>query len=295
MRILISGASGLIGGALRASLDADGHETVGLSRRPRDDRSIGWNPDANELDETKLEGFDAVVHLAAESISGRWSPEKKRAIRESRTRGTGLLATALAGLASPPSVFVSASAMGFYGDRGETVCDESTTPGTGFFPEVCVEWEAAAAPARPRMRVVHPRSGIVLSLEDGALAKLELPLKLGIAGPAGSGRQWWSWISIADEVRALRHLIETESLEGPVNLVAAEAVRNQEFMRAAGRAVNRPAFLPAPAFALRLALGEMADHLLLASTHVVPKALLESGFEFADAELEPTLRRLFGE
>ncbi len=295
MRILITGASGMIGQALRSSLDADGHSTVALARRPSGTGELGWDPAAGVLDPTTLEDFDAIVHLAGESIAGRWTPRKKSQIRASRIDGTQLLSNAIQELNNPPSVLVSASATGFYGERGDEECDESAPAGAGFLADVCRGWEDAAGGARAAgTRVVHARTGIVLSPRGGALAKLARPLKLGIGGPLGSGQQWWSWISLADEVRALRHLIETDSLEGPVNLVSPAALRNGEFIRAAGRVLRRPTILPTPAFGLRLMLGEMADALLLASTHVVPRKLAESGFAYSDPELAPALRTLFG-
>lgn len=294
MKVLVSGASGLIGRALRASLDEDGHRTVALTRRPGSDDDVPWDPTTGELDATRLEGFDAIVHLAGEPIGGRWTERKKSEIRASRVRGTRLLTDAISRLDAPPAVLVSSSATGFYGDRGDDVCDEEATAGADFLSDVCQEWEAAALAAQsPATRVVLARTGIVLSTADGALAKLALPLKLGLAGPVGSGRQWWSWISLHDQVRAIRHLIEAEGLEGPVNLVAPTPVRNADFMRAAGRVVGRPTFLRAPAFGLRLAFGEMADRLLLASTRAVPTKLGESGFVFEDPELEPALSRIF--
>lgn len=295
MRILISGASGLIGSALRASLNADGHTTVALTRRPTSDDDIGWNPSTGEIDTRRLEGFDAIVNLAGESISGHWTNRKKSEIRASRVGGTTIIADAIAAQNSPPGVLVNSSATGIYGDRGDEMCDESTPAGSDFLAQVSQEWEEAALRARSdSTRVVLARTGIVLSMEDGALAKLATPLRLGVAGPLGSGRQWWSWISLRDEVRAIRHLINTDGLEGPVNLVS-DADRNADIIRTAGRVVGRPTILRAPSFGLRLLLGEMADALLLASTRVAATKLEQSGFSFEDPELEPALERLFGE
>jgi hypothetical protein len=293
VRTLISGGSGLIGSALRGSLEADGHTVASLTRRPELAGDVGWRPLAGVLDSSAIKGFDAIVHLAGESISSRWTSRKKDAIRESRIRGTRLLAETIADLTSPPRVFVSSSATGYYGDRGDDLCDESMSAGAGFLADVAEEWEIAASVAGSTTRVVIARTGIVLSREGGALAELERPLRLGVAGKVGSGRQWWSWISLRDQVRALRHLIDTETLAGPVNLVAPSQSRNDEFMKTAGRVVGRPTVLPLPGFGVRTLLGEMGEALLLTSTRVTPTRLLESGFTFEDGKLEPALRRLF--
>jgi uncharacterized protein (TIGR01777 family) len=232
--------------------------------------------------------------LAGENISeGRWTDSKKQRIRESRTRGTETIARALAGMPQPPRVLVSASAIGYYGDRGATVCDEATSPGKGFLPEVCVAWEAAAAPAaQAGIRVVHPRIGVVLANEGGALQKMLPPFRMGVGGRLGSGQQYFSWITLDDLVRALVFSIEQETVRGPVNATAPAPVTNNEFTKALGRVLSRPTFFPVPAIMARLAFGEMADALLLASTRVVPAALENHGFQFAQREIEPALRSL---
>ncbi len=296
MKILLTGASGLIGSALTAKLTDAEHEVTRLVRSSpnRERREIQWDPSAGRLDAAALEGFDAVVHLAGESIAtGRWTAAKKERIRSSRVQGTRLLAETLARLQRPPEILVSASAIGYYGDRGDEELDEGSAPGSGFLAEVCRQWEAAAEPAgEAGIRVVHPRIGLVLSATGGVLAKMLPMFRLGLGGPIGSGRQYVSWITLDDLVGAICHVIATDSLSGPVNAVAPEPATNREFTRALGRALRRPARLPAPAFALRAMLGTMADELLLASTRVIPRRLVDSGFAFDDPDLEPAFRRL---
>lgn len=295
-RVLVSGASGFIGGALCAALPASGYEPVRLVRRAaRGAGEIAWDPAAGALDPALLAGIDAVVHLAGAGIAdARWTPARKHEITDSRVRSTGLLARAMAACERPPAVLVSASAVGWYGDRGDEVLDESSAPGTGFLAGVGRAWEAAAAPAAAAgIRVAHPRIGVVLAPGGGALAQL-LPLfRLGVGGPLGDGRPWWSWITLDDLVAALVHAIRREDVRGAFNAVAPEPARNAEFARALGRVLGRPAFLPAPAFALRLALGrELADEVLLASQRVRPGVLLRTDFRFRDPTLEAALRRL---
>jgi uncharacterized protein (TIGR01777 family) len=296
MKILVSGASGLIGSALVAELAHDGHEVTRLVRsEPKPGQpEVSWDPAAGRLDAASVEGFDAAMHLAGESIAkGRWTAARKARIRDSRVRGTELLARTLAGAARPPKVLVSASAVGFYGDGGEEELDEESPPGDGFLPEVCREWEGATGPAAEAgIRVVFMRMGMVLSARGGALAKMLPVFRLGVGGPLGSGRQYLSWITLDDLARAFRHVLSTESLRGPVNAVAPRPVTNREFTRALGRTLRRPAVIPAPAFALRAALGPMADALLLASARVVPRRLLDSGFRFNDPDVEGALRRV---
>jgi uncharacterized protein (TIGR01777 family) len=296
MNILVTGSSGLIGSALTGKLTAAGHDVTRLVRSSgaAEHRQIRWDPAAGELDAESLEGFDAVVHLAGESVAaGRWTAAKKERIRSSRVQGTRLLAQTLGRLSRPPRVLVSASAIGYYGHRGDDALDEESPPGSGFLAQVCREWEAAADPARGAgIRVVHPRIGLVLSASGGALAKM-LPLfRLGLGGPLGSGRQYVSWITLDDLVAAICHSIATDSLSGPVNAVAPEPATNRQFARALGRALRRPARLPAPAFALRAMLGPMADELLLSSTRVIPRKLTDSGFAFDEPDLELALERL---
>jgi uncharacterized protein len=295
MRVAITGASGLIGTALRRSLEADGHAVSPLVRS--DDRpGIRWDPEQGTIDAAALEGVDAVVHLAGEGIAEkRWTDEQKRRIRESRTKGTDVLARALAGLDRKPSVLVSGSAMGIYGDRGDEVVTEADPVADGFLPEVVVAWEAAAAPAEEAgIRVPRIRTGLVLDRSGGALAKM-LPLfRFGVGGRLGSGRQWWSWISIDDHVRAMRFLIDHD-VTGPVNLSAPAAVTNAEFTKALGRVLRRPTALPVPAFGPKLLLGgELAHELLFTSTRMVPARLLDAGFEFRHADLDTALRSVLG-
>lgn len=296
MRIVVSGASGLIGQGICSSFRADGHTVQRLVRRaPRGDDEIEWDPAADRLDADALAGVDAVIHLAGENVaSGRWTAARKERIRSSRVDGTRLLVTRMLEADPPPRAFVGASAIGFYGDRGDTVCTEKTPPGTGFLPEVCVAWEREAAPlAEAGVRVAHLRIGLVLSKDGGALKAMRTPFALGVAGRLGSGEQWMSWVAYDDVVAAFRYAAEHD-LAGPFNLVAPTPVTNAEFTKTMGRVLRRPTILPLPAFALRLVLGELADQLLLASTRVSPQRLLEAGFSFTRTELEPTLRAELG-
>ncbi|MEW6338716.1 MAG: TIGR01777 family oxidoreductase [Acidobacteriota bacterium] len=297
MRILVSGANGFIGGALSARLRAGGHEVNALTRRPGASRGeVGWDPMAGSLDPAAVEGFDAVVHLAGEEIgAGRWTARRKEAIRESRARGTRLLADALAGAKRKPAVLVSASGINAYGSRGEEELTEQSSRGEGFLAEVCRLWEGATGPAAEAgIRVVTPRIAMVLGAEGGALARM-LPLfRAGGGGPLGTGRQWWSWITREDLVSVIVRAIEDPALRGPVNASSPQPVTNREFTATLARVLRRPAVLPAPAFALRLALGELADELLLASIRVRPAVLERAGFAFGDGALEPALRRLLG-
>lgn len=296
MKVLISGSRGLIGSALASALTGGGATVARLVRgaaKP-DAARITWDPPSGEIDRAALEGFDAVIHLAGENIaSGRWTAARKAKIRDSRIQGTRLLAEALSELRSPPQVFVSASAIGYYGNRGDEVLNENSKPGTGFLAEVCQEWERAADPASGRgTRVVHPRFGMVLSPLGGALGRMLTPFRLGAGGVVGSGKQWMSWISLDDAVGALVYCLENHSLSGPVNFVAPQAVTNRDFTRTLGQVLGRPTVLPAPAFALRLALGEMADALLLSSQRVEPARLVAAGYAFLHPGLEAALRNL---
>jgi uncharacterized protein (TIGR01777 family) len=297
-RIVISGASGLIGAALATRLAAAGHPVGRMVRgragvRPGD---VAWDPAAGRIDAAALEGAEAVVHLAGESIAfGRWTAAKKRAIRDSRVAGTRLLAEALAGLARPPRVLVSASAVGYYGDRGAEPLTEASPRGQGFLAEVAEAWEAAAEPARRAgLRVVHPRIGMVLAATGGALPRMLTPFRLGLGGVIGDGRQQVSWIALDDLVGALRHLLVTESLTGPVNAVAPGPVDNRELTRTLARVLGRPALLPLPAALVRLAFGEMGPALLLASARVLPVRLEATGFRFRYPALEAALRGVLG-
>jgi uncharacterized protein (TIGR01777 family) len=290
--IAITGASGLIGSALAKRLRVAGDTVRPFVRRAaRDPLEISWDPARGRLDATALRGVDAVVHLAGESIATRWTDGRKRRIRESRVVGTSLLANALAQLDTPPRVLVSASAVGYYGDRGDELLDESSGAGTGFLAAVCVDWEAATQPAAARgIRVVHLRNGIVLARDGGALSKMLLPFRLGLGGPVGSGRQWLSWIALADVVEIIRLAIGDDRIAGPVNTVSPNPVSNADFARALGRVLHRPALLSAPAAVLRLALGaEMANETLLASQRVVPRKLASVGYVFRAPTIDGAL------
>ena len=293
MRVLISGARGLIGSALTARLQNESHEVVRLVRTKKGDDlvSILWNPESGAVDKSSLEGFDTVIHLAGENIGARrWSREHKARIRESRTDSTRLLSRTLAGLEKPPRTFICASAIGYYGNRGDEILTETSPPGEGFLAEVCRDWEDAAAPAAEKdIRVVNLRTGVVLANEGGALEKMVKPIKLGLGGKLGSGRQYMSWITLEDEIGAIIHILNHEQIAGPVNLVSPHPVTNAEFTDQAAKFLNRRAFLPVPAFILRLVAGEMADALVLASVRVQPVRLLESGFNFKYPDLETAL------
>ena len=295
MDVLVSGATGLIGLALIPELEAKGHTVRRLTRRPSSEGDIRWDPEAGALD-GDLSGTDAVIHLAGESIAeGRWTQEKKRRILESRRKGTRLLAEDIAGLSGPPSVMVSVSAIGYYGDRGNELLTEESESGDLFLSEVCRVWEDAADPAREAgIRVVHPRFGIVLSTEGGALGTTLPIFKLGGGGKIGSGRQYWSWVSLDDVVGAIVHALETDDLSGPVNVVTPDPPTNAEYTKVLGKVLGRPTFFTVPAPAARLGLGEMADELLLPSARVEPVRLEETGYEFRYPELEGALRHLLG-
>jgi uncharacterized protein (TIGR01777 family) len=295
MKVLISGSHGLVGKALISSLSSDGHEIVRLVRgTPSGPAEVEWHPNEGRIDAANLEGFDAVVHLAGESIaSGRWTDEKKRAIRDSRVKGTALLSEALARLSRPPAVFLSASAIGYYGDRGDEVLTEKSAPGKDFLASVCVEWENATRAAIEKgIRTVHTRFGIILDAEEGALGKMLTPFRMGIGGRVGHGRQWMSWIAIEDVVNGLRFVIEDKTTSGPINFVAPNAVRNAEFTKSLGHVLSKPTLFPVPAFGVRLAFGEMGDALLLSSQRVEPRVLRERGFVFRWARLDEALRHL---
>jgi uncharacterized protein len=296
MKILISGSHGLVGKALIRSLVEDGHETVPLVRRGHTigDLEVEWHPNQGRIDAQRLEGFDAVVHLAGESIAtGRWSDEKKRAIRDSRVKGTTLLSETIAKLSRPPAVFISASAIGYYGNRGDEELTETSAPGNDFLSSVCVEWEEATrAAAEKGIRTVLTRFGVILDRDGGALAKMLTPFRMGIGGRVGDGRQWMSWIALDDVINALKFLLLDSAVRGPVNVVAPNPVTNAEFTKTLGRVLSRPTFLPVPVFGARLAFGEVADALLLSSQRVEPAVLSERGFAPYWPRLEPALQHL---
>jgi uncharacterized protein (TIGR01777 family) len=291
--VAVTGSSGFLGTALIGALRAGGHQVRRVVRhRPTADDQVGWDPQAGTIDLDALAGVDAVVHLAGESIGARrWSDEQKRRIEESRTRGTALVARAVSELDPRPQVLLSASGMNYYGDRGDDEVTEADPPGSGFLADVCVAWEAAAQPAiGAGVRTAFLRTGLVLDAGGGALAKM-LPLfKLGLGGRMGSGRQWWSWISLEDEIGAMLHLLGTD-VTGPVNLTAPGPVTNADLTRALGHVLHRPTLLPVPRIGPRLLLGaELADTLLFTSLRVQPDVLLASGYAFRHPTLEPALR-----
>ena len=294
MQVLVTGSSGLIGSALVPFLEARGHRVTRLVRRSHSGAGMArWDPVGGTLDREALRGVEAVVHLAGESIIGRWSAAKKAAIRESRVEGTRRLCDALLALSPPPATLICASAVGFYGDRGAELLHEDSPPGLGFLTDVCREWEGAAGRAAGRgMRVVNLRIGLVLSRQGGALGKMLLPFQLGMGGVVGSGRQYWSWIAIDDLLGAIHHALTLSTLRGPVNAVAPTPTTNREFTRALGRVLRRPTVVPVPAFAVRLLMGQMGQELLLASQRVEPRRLLASGYQFQFPELDGALRHV---
>jgi uncharacterized protein (TIGR01777 family) len=298
LHLMITGAGGLIGSALVPRLAADGHRITRVTRGPAAPGEISWDPARGILDLHQLGRVDGVIHLAGENIGSRWTATRKRRIQQSRMLGTGLLSQALSQLQPRPEVLISASAIGIYGNRGNELLTESSAPGNpeqDFLVRVCLEWEAAAEPARKAgIRVVHPRFGVVLSPEGGALAKLLPAFRLGLGGHQGHGYQWMSWIAIDDVVGAIRHLLENRQLSGPVNVTAPEAVVNRHFMQILGRVIRRPALVRVPAVALHLGLGEMAQYTVLASARVHPAKLLQGGYRFEYPDLEAALRHVLG-
>jgi len=295
--VAITGSSGLIGSALRRSLADDGHRAIRVVRAGSTAAgpTVVWDPGAGTIDRAGLEDVDAIVHLAGEGVaSGRFTDEHRRRVKDSRTRGTALLAEALAGLDAKPRVLLSGSAVGYYGDRGDQELTEPSPPGTGFLPEVCTAWEAATGMAEAAgIRVAHLRTGIVLSTEGGALAKQLLPYKLGLGGRAGSGHQWMSWISIDDEVGAIRFLLDHD-VSGPVNITAPAPVTNAAFAKALGAALHRPAVVPLPRLLTRLpaGIGDLVESLLFTGARVYPTVLENAGYRFAHESLEAALGAL---
>jgi uncharacterized protein (TIGR01777 family) len=297
MKILISGASGLVGTHLIPTLEAKSHEIYKLVRKtPKDASEIQWDAKTgfSDAEQTKLENFDAVVHLAGDNVaSENWSDEKKRRIRESRITGTRVLVDALKRCANLPKIFVSASASGFYGDRKAEILTEESPKGEGFLPDVCDEWEQEARRAEDfGARVVSPRIGVVLSKDGGALEKMLTPFKLGVGGVVGSGKQWMSWIALDDLINVIHFALENAELKGAVNTVAPNPVTNGEFTKTFGKVINRPTILPIPAFAVKLLFGEMGETLLLQGQRLIPKKLQDAGFEFEFPNLEDALRHV---
>jgi uncharacterized protein (TIGR01777 family) len=298
MRVAVTGSSGLIGTRLVNSLAADGHEVVRIGRgQPGDDHdSVRWDPMAGTIDAAGLEGLDAVVHLAGAGIAAhRWTPDYRRQVLESRSRGTALLARTLADLDSPPSVLVSGSAIGYYGDRGDDTLTEDDSPGDLFLSQVCVAWEDATAPAAAAgIRVARIRTGLVLAAGGGALSPLLRIFRLGLGGRLGPGTQWWSWITIEDHVAAIRWLIDHD-IAGPVNLVAPEPVTNAELTKVLAQVLRRPAILPVPRIGPALLLGpQLAHELLFASQRVLPTVLQDNGFTFSHSDLTTGLKAVLG-
>jgi uncharacterized protein len=292
MKILVTGATGFLGKPLVEKLLARGHEITRLSRS-YGTPGLHWDPTKRELHTNRLDGYDAVIHLAGETIGERFTKEKKRKIMESRREGTQFLVETLLKLKNPPKHFISSSAIGYYGNRNDEELTESSGAGNDFLAEVCKAWEQATEPLKAKgIRVANIRTGIVLDPKGGALEKLLLPFKLGAGGPIGSGKQWWSWIMLEDLLNIYIYALENESISGPVNAVAPNAYRNKDFVKALGKAMHRPALMPLPTFAVKLLLGEMGDALLLSSQHVIPKKLTDSGFTFKYTDLEAGLESI---
>ena len=297
MKILVSGATGLIGAALVPFLTTGGHTVTRLVRSQSgpETSDIVWDPERGVHDPARLEGFDAVVHLAGENIVGRWTAEKRARIRDSRVNGTKALCDALTRLSAPPKVFLCASAIGYYGDRGAEVLTEESPAGKGFLAEVCTAWEETTQIAAQRgLRVVTARFGVVLSPTEGALARMLPPFRMGLGGVIGTGEQYMSWVALDDVVGAIHHALFTNTLHGPINVTAPQPVTNREFTATLGRVIRRPTILPLPAGAIRFAFGEMADELLLASARVQPQRLQEVQYPFRYPELEGALRQILG-
>jgi uncharacterized protein len=295
MKTLVSGSRGLIGSFLVPFLESQGHEVNALIRSSSEARpgDVVWHSPPGAIELGAIDGFDAVIHLAGENLLGRWTPEKKARIIESRADGTRLLAESLARLPHPPKVMISASATGYYGDRGDEVLTEDSSSGSGFLSEVCRQWEAATEPASlAGIRVANTRFGVVLTPHGGALEKMLQPVRLGLGGKIGSGRQYVSWITIDDLTSAVAYVLDHEEMSGPINLVAPNPVTNAELTRAIGRALSKPAILTVPTFVIKLAYGEMGDETILASARVMPEKLLATEFRFAYPDIDSALRHV---
>jgi uncharacterized protein len=294
-RILLSGASGLLGSALLPSLKSRGFQVIRLVRgQASADDQIAWDP-LQPLSPETVSGFDAVIHLSGETVVGRWTDAKKVKIRESRVVSTRNLAQALAKTAEKPRCLITASAIGYYGDRADELLRESSSAGSDFLAEVCREWEEAAQPAADAgIRCAQIRTGVVLGRDGGALKKMLTPFRMGVGGNVGSGSQWMSWIHIQDWVGAVHHILKTDLLQGPVNMVATKPVTNAEFTKTLGSVLSRPTIFPVPAFAARLAFGQMADEVLLASQRVEPNKLITSGYPFQYSDLQKALSSILG-
>ena len=294
MKILIAGASGLVGSALVPKLKAEGAEVTPLVRSAAKSGEIEWHPDRGSIDAPALQGCDAIINLAGDGIAnGRWTEEKKRRILDSRVNGTRLLCETVANLSRKPKAFINASAVGFYGSRGDELVDEDSGPGEGFLASVCRQWELATAPAEQAgIRVVKLRFGVILAKGGGIMGSILGPFKFGLGGKIGSGDQVMSWVAMDDVVAAISFILQNESLRGPINVVAPHPVTNEEFTKTLGRVLSRPTFMTMPAFAARLAFGEMADEMMLSSTRVAPKVLNDAGFRFQYPELEGAVRAM---
>lgn len=295
MKILVTGATGLVGSELVPFLSNQGHDVYRLTRgKAHEAHDIVWDPVHNQLPKGRIDGTEVVVHLAGENIAGkRWNPSVKAELQRSRIEGTKLICETISQLNTPPKTLICASAIGYYGDRGTEMLNETSNKGTGFLSDLCRDWEAACEPARAKgIRVVNLRFGVILSPKGGALAKMLTPFKLGGGGVVGTGNQYWSWIAIDDLIGIINFCITNEKISGPVNATAPCPVTNYEFTKTLGSVLARPTIVPMPSFVARIALGEMANELLLASARVMPNRLSESGFQFQYSSLEPALKHL---
>ncbi|MCH7818173.1 MAG: TIGR01777 family protein [Candidatus Marinimicrobia bacterium] len=293
-KVLISGASGLLGSACSEYFSNKGHAVFKLVRRePNSDNEIFWNPMKGELDLMKIEGFGSIINFSGKNIGlGRWTEKSKKVIYDSRIQSTTLLSESISKLNNPPESFMSSSAVGYYGETGRALVNEGVEPGKGFLSDLCVKWEKATMPAvKAGVKVIQLRSGVVFSAKGGALAKMLTPFRIGIGGRLGDGSQYLSWIMIEDYVRAVYHLMTFENIQSPVNIVSPEPVTNREFTKILAKVLNRPAIIPIPAFVLKTLLGQVAEEILLSSTRAIPQLLMGSGFEFKYPELEDALKR----